>query len=328
MLYWETMVVHWMLINISLFYWKTTCHLFLPTSFPCPISTLQNSSVIWERSWASLYYYSQQGKLMVPFIILLMLAQSYCCPCLCCASSTVLMRIEIKLKKLAFVSAASSYDSEHREPADLVRRRFSPLSPSSSLKIVMLEYKTSKNVALSLGFVLQPPFWWLWWQMKFLVLPVLHGLNISKSLSTSQGLHIWVLTMRDPELSMSSDFENFLLGPGGCCQNRLLYWVTQCCFQTLPETKYRGMRKANRSYWSISEFSEKFGSTLIPVKLREGWSRKIFPNQNSHAKALRRQACVNFTTVLHSWSGPARLCIQTDEGKNDAHTQNAWKNTL
>lgn len=67
--------------------------------------------------------------------------------------------------------------------------------------------------------------------MRLSALPVLHGLNISRSLSTSQGLHIWALTMRDPELSMSSDLENFLLRPGGCCQNRLLYRVTQCCFQ-------------------------------------------------------------------------------------------------
>lgn len=115
---------------------------FLPCKTPAEI---------WERSWASLYCYSQQGKLMDPFIILLMLAQSYCCLCLCCASSTVLMRIEIKLKKLAFVSAASSYDSEHRKPADLVRWSFSPLSPFSLLKIVMLENRTSKNVALRLG---------------------------------------------------------------------------------------------------------------------------------------------------------------------------------
>lgn len=120
---------------------------------------------------------------------------------------------------------------------------------------------------------------------------------------------------------MSSDFENFLLRPGGCCQNRLLYRVTQCCFQALPEAKYRGTRKTNRSYWGISELSEKFGSVLIPVKLREGWSRKIFPNQISQAKALSRQACVNFTTVLHSWSGPGRLCIQPDNGKDDAHTE-------
>lgn len=85
------------------------------------------------------------------------------------------------------------------------------------------------------------------------------------------------------------------------------------------------MRKTNRSYWSISEFSEKFGSATIPVKLREGWSRKIFPNQISHAQALSRQACVNFTTALHSWSGPARLCIQTDEGKDDAHIERMEK---
>lgn len=132
--------------------------------------------------------------------------------------------------------------------------------------------------------------------------------------------------MWDPKFWMSSDFENFLLRPGGCCQNRLLYWVTQCCFQSLPEAKYRGMRKTNRSYWSIAEFSEKFGSALIPVKLREGWSRKIFPNLIPHAKALSRLACVNFTTVLHFWSGPVRFHIQM-MGRT-MQIQNTWKNTL
>lgn len=82
--------------------------------------------------------------------------------------------------------------------------------------------------------------------------------------------------MRDPELLMSSDFENFLLRPGGCCQNRLLYWATQCCFQSLPEAEYRGMRKTNRSYWSISELSEKFGSALIPVSSEKDEAEKYF----------------------------------------------------
>lgn len=203
---------------------------FLPCKTPAEV---------WEKNRASLYYYSQQGKLMDPFIILLMLAQSYCCPCLCCAPSTVPMRVEIKLKKLAFVSAASSYDSEHREPADLVSKmELLPTVPLPFVKNSHVREQNFKECDRRIGdLCCRHLFGWLRWQMRLSALPVLHGLNISRSLSTSQGLHIWALTMRDPELSMSSDLENFLLRPGGCCQNRLLYRVTQCCFQALPETK-------------------------------------------------------------------------------------------
>lgn len=131
---------------IDLLLKKNPCLLFLPTSLlPTPDFYLAK---LLLRSGSRIglllvNYYSQQGKLMGQFIISLMLAQSYCCPCLCCVPSTVLMRIESKLKKLAFVSAASSYDSESREPADLVSKmELLPTTyPPLFFKIVMMENK-------------------------------------------------------------------------------------------------------------------------------------------------------------------------------------------